>query len=194
MFCTGKLAPCVLSMLIAAWSSVALADPPDHAPAHGWRKQHDPYYVGYTGRYWDQDYGILSGHCNREKVATVLGGVIGGVVGSRVGSEDNRTVATIIGAAAGALIGNKIGREMDEADRSCVGHALEVGKPGQVITWTNQGSGIEYQMLLKSDHDNDSKCRGYTLIGISGNEKSVRQGIACQDDPGVWNIKRSVRT
>jgi len=194
MFCTCKLAPCVLAILIAAWSSVALADPPDHAPAHGWRKQHDPFYIGYTGRYWDQDYGILSGHCDREKVATVLGGVIGGVIGSRVSSDDNRTVATIIGAAAGALIGNKIGREMDEADRSCIGHALEVGKPGQVITWTNQGSGVEYQMLLNSDHHYDSKCRGYTLIGIAGNEKSVRQGIACQDGPGVWNIKRPVRT
>jgi len=33
----------------------ALADPPDHAPAHGWRKKHDPAYVGYTGREWERD-------------------------------------------------------------------------------------------------------------------------------------------
>ena len=194
MFRTVKLAPCVLALVIVVWSSAALADPPNHAPAHGWRKQHDPFYVGYTGRYWDQDYGILSGRCDREKVATVLGGVIGGVIGSRAGSDDHRTVATIIGAVAGALIGKKIGREMDEADRSCIGHALEVGKPGQVITWVNQESGVEYQILLKADKQSNSKCREYTLIGIAGNEKSVRHSMACQDDPGVWNIKRPVRT
>ena len=194
MFRKGKLAPFILALVVAGWFSGALADPPRHAPAHGWRKQHDPYYVGYTGRHWDQDYGILSGHCDREKVATVLGGVIGGVIGSRVGDDDNRTVATIIGAAAGALIGNKIGREMDEADRSCIGHALEVGKPGQVITWLNRESGVEYQMALDGDNRNDSKCRAYTLIGIAGKDKSVQQGIACQDDPGVWSIKKSART
>lgn len=191
---TNRIGTIALVMVVLAWSSAALADPPDHAPAHGWRKKHDPYYVGYTGRYWDYDYGILSGHCDREKVATVIGGVIGGVVGSRVGSDENRTVATIIGAAAGALIGNRIGRRMDDADRSCVGHALEVGKPGQVITWVNQQSGVEYQMVLGADDSNDRNCREYTLLGIAGDKKSFRQGKACQYEPGIWSIRQPLGT
>ena len=67
------------------------ADPPAHAPAHGWRKKHDPYYLGYTGRQWSRDYGILGGRCDREVVGAVLGGVLGGAVGSQVGDgEPNR--------------------------------------------------------------------------------------------------------
>ena len=64
----------------------------------------------------------------------MLGGVVGGVVGAK-SSEENRTVAIILGTAAGALIGSAIGRELDEADRGCVAHALEIGKDGQRITW-----------------------------------------------------------
>jgi surface antigen len=190
-----KIAPFTLVLIASAWAAVALADPPPHAPAHGWRKQNDPYYVGYTGKYWDRDYGILDGRCNRKAVATVLGGVIGGAIGSRVGDDDNRAVAILVGAAAGALIGNKIGRELDAADRSCIGHALEVGKPGQVVTWVNEETGVEYQMALGSSRDQkDDTCRRYMLLGIAGNKKSFRQGTACQTDPGVWNVVETVKT
>ena len=58
---------------------VVLADPPPHAPAHGWRAKHDSYYVGYTGTRWPSDYEITSGHCNREEVGAVIGGVTGGI-------------------------------------------------------------------------------------------------------------------
>jgi len=183
-----------LGLVISVSSATALADPPNHAPAHGWRQKHDPYYIGYTGRHWDHDYGILSGHCNHEAVATVLGGVVGGVIGSQVGNDDKRTVATIIGTVVGAVIGNKIGREIDEADRSCIGHALEIGKPGQIVTWANPESGVEYQMVLKADNENKGNCREYTLLGINSDRKSFQQGIACQVEPGIWNIDKSIKT
>ncbi len=47
-----------LAALAAALTLPALADPPSHAPAHGWRKKNDPYYVGYTGRHWNDDFGV----------------------------------------------------------------------------------------------------------------------------------------
>ena len=72
----------LVSALATVWSLAALADPPAHAPAHGWRKKHDPYYVGYTGTQWERDYDVTSGRCNREEIGAVLGGVAGGVVGS----------------------------------------------------------------------------------------------------------------
>lgn len=184
-----KAAPYLLLLILSSWVATALADPPSHAPAHGWRKKHDPYYVGYTGKHWDNDYGILSGRCNREAVATVVGGVIGGVVGSRVADKEDRTVAVIIGTAVGALIGNKIGRKIDDADRSCIGHALEIGKPGQVVAWVNRDTGVEYQMALGSrDSKHGDNCREYTLLGEVGDRKSVRQGVACQAEPGVWKM------
>lgn len=185
--------PLLLLLLGFSWTVTALADPPSHAPAHGWRAKHDRPYVGYLGKHWHHDYGILSGRCNREAVATVLGGVIGGVIGSEVADDGDRAVATIIGAAAGALIGNKIGRKLDEADRSCFGHALEIAEPGQVVTWTNSETGIVYEMALgrNADKHGDS-CREYMLLGIAGSTKTFRKGIACQAEPGVWNVVTAV--
>jgi len=94
-----------------------------------------------------------------------------------------------------ALIGKKIGEKMDDADRSCIGHALEIGQPGEVITWTNRDTGIEYQMILKADgSDRNASCREYTLLGIAGDNKSFRQGVACQVEPGVWSISKPLKT
>ena len=79
----------------------SLAQPPAHAPAHGWRKKHDPYYAGYNGGQWERDFDIASGSCNRQEIATVIGAVAGGAIANRV-ADEHRTVATIVGAIAGA--------------------------------------------------------------------------------------------
>jgi len=179
----------LIAMLLAAWSTQILADPPAHAPAHGWRKKNDPYYVGYTGTKWERDYDIASGRCNREEIGAVLGGVAGGVIGSQVGSRENRTVAIILGAAAGALIGAKIGRELDEADRGCFGHALEIGEPGQRVTWQNHTTGVSYQLVPGVGRSsNAGLCRDFTLVASRGSARTTQRGKACQTSTGVWKI------
>jgi surface antigen len=186
---TVKYGSMVLAVIVAVSAVPAAADPPNHAPAHGWRKKHDPYYVGYSGRQWESDFDISSGSCNRQAVATVLGGVVGGVVASRVASSDNRTVATIIGAVAGAVIGNRIGRELDEADRGCFGHALEIARSGQRVTWTNDATQVRYELAPGADRQRDgSACREFTLVTVAGKEKSTGRGLACQAQPGVWQV------
>ena len=185
----ARIAPVIVLAVVAAWSIPASADPPAHAPAHGWRKKHDPSYVGYTGTQWERDYDIVSGHCNREAIATVLGGAVGGVIASRVSEPENRTVATIIGVIAGAVIGNRIGHELDEADRGCVGHALEVGKSGQLVTWKNESTGVRYELAPGADREsNGAACREYKLVAVANGQKSSRNGVACQSQPGVWQI------
>jgi surface antigen len=175
--------------LMTVWSLEALADPPAHAPAHGWRKKHDPYYVGYTGTRWERDYDVASGHCNREEIGAVLGGVAGGVVGSKVASPDNRLVGIIIGTAAGALIGAKIGRELDEGDRGCFGHSLEIVRPGERVTWENRGSGVRYALVPGAGRtDGPRACRDFVLEAIAPTGQSRRSGRACQQSPGVWKV------
>lgn len=164
-----RIASLLVVFVSLGWMAAAFADPPAHAPAHGWRKKHDPYYVGYSGHRWEDDYEISSGRCNREEIGAVIGGVAGGVIGSRVGERHgDRTVATIIGAAVGALIGAKIGRELDEGDRGCVGHALEIARPGQHVRWQN--GGLRYDLVAGEDGRSRQKSRG------------------CQNEPGVWKI------
>jgi len=182
----------LLSFVIALatlWSVDALADPPPHAPAHGWRKKHDPYYVGYTGTQWERDYEVTSGHCNREQVGAVLGGVAGGVVGSKVASPDNRLVGIIIGAAAGALIGAKIGRELDDGDRGCFGHSLEIARPGARVTWENPRTGVRYALVPgEGRKDGATSCRDFVLEAVAQTGQVKRSGRACQESPGVWKI------
>jgi len=179
----------VLAMLVTCWAGESLADPPAHAPAHGWRKKHDPYYVGYSGTTWERDYEIASGRCNREQIGAVLGGVAGAVVGSRVSSPENRTAGTIVGAAVGALLGARIGRELDERDRACFGHVLEIGPPGDRVTWENSVTGVSYVLVPgQGRKQGSSMCRDFTLIATAGGKESRRAGNACQTSRGVWNI------
>jgi surface antigen len=175
----------LIALLTTVWCAEALADPPPHAKAHGWRKKHDPNYVGYTGTPWERDYDVSSGRCNREEIGAVLGGVAGGVVGSKVASPENRTVGIIIGAAAGALIGAKIGRNLDEGDRGCFGHTLEIGRPGERVSWVNRATGVNYVLV---PGPGAGACRTFTLEATAGGQKSKRDGKACQASPGVWKI------
>ena len=118
---------------------------PDHAPAHGWRKKHDPAYVGYTGREWERDYGIVEGHCNRDDIGTVIGAVVSAAQSARRSAMDpNRTVAIVVGSVLGAVVGREIGRDLDERDRACVGHSLELVKLGQKVRWTNEQTRVAY--------------------------------------------------
>src|SRR5512134_3619148 len=98
----------IAALVAILQGSLALADPPAQAPAHGWRKKHDPEYRGYTGTKWERDYGISEGRCNRQEIGAVLGGVVGGAIGSKTGPDEHRAVAIILGAAVGAFIGSRI--------------------------------------------------------------------------------------
>ena len=186
---SAKTALLIVASFVA-WAAPALAQPPAHAPAHGWRKKNDPYYVGYTGRHWERDFDISSGNCNRQEIATVVGAIAGGVIANRV-ADEHRTVATIVGAIAGAAIGNRIGRELDEADRGCVGHTLEIAQPGQRVSWRNEPAGVRYELSPGAGSTrNGTPCREYTLVTRQGRQRSSQTGIACQSQPGVWQPTR----
>lgn len=167
------------------------ADPPSHAPAHGWRKKHDPYYVGYNGRNWLRDYGVISGRCDREAISTVIGGVVGGAIGSTVGKGDNRVVAIILGTVVGAVIGNQIGKKMDESDRGCIGHALELSRDNRPVYWENPNSGLNYTVTpISSFTANGLKCRNYDL-SIKGNGfNQTQREQACLENSGNWQSVR----
>jgi surface antigen len=183
----STLARFVLAILaLASFSS--FADPPDHAKAHGWRKKHDPHYVGYTGHEWERDYGVIEGRCNRKEIGTVVGGVVGGVIGSRVGEGDHRTVAIIVGSVLGAVVGRQIGRELDDSDRACIGHALELAKPGQSVRWLNETSGVSYVVTPVTAAEKNGACRDFNFTATAGKKKENSKRRACRAADGAWSI------
>ena len=180
-----------MTFLISAVMSVqvALADPPPHAPAYGWRAKHDPYYVGYTGHRWQDDYGIREGRCDRDRVGTVLGAVVGGAVGSTVGSDDSRLIAILAGATIGAIIGREIGRDMDRNDHACFGHSLELLDDGHRVQWAGARAGMSYTLTPGRRFERDDHvCRRFTLVRESGGRRIKKHGSACRFDEGEWRM------
>jgi surface antigen len=165
------------------------ADPPPWAPAHGWRKKNDPNYVGYTGKKWEKDYGVLEGRCNTAAVGAVLGGAVGGAVGSRVSDRD-RPIAMVVGTVIGAVIGAKIGRDIDESDRACMGHALELAGEQRSVFWKNEATGVTYRLTpTRNFQDRNQPCREFTTLVSSGKKKETVTGVACRRASGDWIFK-----
>lgn len=176
----------VLTLVALLLTQVAaLADPPAHAKAHGWRKKHDAQYVGYTGREWERDYGVVEGNCNRKEIGTVLGAVVGGAIGSQVGQDSGRTVAIIVGSVLGAVVGREIGRDLDDKDRACVGHALELAQPGQQVRWVNEQTNVSYVLAPSGS---GGACRTYKLTATREGKSHTRDGKACRTGEGTWKV------
>lgn len=182
--------PALALLLAATLAAPVMADPPAHAPAHGYRdkgKDKDKQarrYRGYTGIEWQEDYGVREGRCNTDTVLAVLGAAGGAVIGNRTASAENRTIATIVGAVAGGLIGNEIGEAIDDGDRGCIGHGLEVGAVGQRISWTNPHTRVAYTLRPVADLKNG--CRRFEYR--PGASARVQTMTACRREGAAWVI------
>jgi surface antigen len=164
------------------------ADPPPWAPAHGKRSKGEDY-TGYHGKKWKSDYGVLEGRCNREQVGAVLGGVVGGAIGSQVGQGENRPIAIAIGTIAGAVIGAQIGRDMDEADRACLGHALELAGDKKRVTWKGADGRTTYLVTpVRGVEHNGAQCREFDFRVTAGERRETSRARACPADDGNWRI------
>lgn len=176
-----------LMTLLVIMAGSALADPPPHAKAHGWRKKNDPRYVGYTGREWERDYGVREGSCHRKEIGTVVGAVVGGAIGSQIGDGTGRTVAIIVGSVLGGVIGREIGEDLDEGDRGCFGHALELAEPGRPVRWLNDRTHVSYVLTPLAGTDSKN-CRRFKLQAKEGKKSKSSEGRACRDGDGVWRM------
>ena len=185
---------------VAALISLAIvplpcpADPPPHAKAHGWRKKNDPNYIGYTGKKWEKDYGVIEGRCNTSQVGAVVGGVVGGAVGGAIGSQADkevRPVAIMVGTVIGAVIGAKIGQSVDDADRGCMGHALELAGEKKTVVWTNDRTGVTYRLTPTRNYQDVSKpCRDFvTELSAKNGKKDRVVGTACRQGNGDWQFR-----
>ena len=183
-----KTAPVfLLSVALSLLPLPSIAEPPPHAKAHGWRKKNDPAYVGYTGKKWPRDYGVVDGRCNSAAVGAAVGGVVGGAIGSGVSSAEDRPVAIILGAALGAVVGHAIGKELDQADRACMGHALELAGERKSVVWTNPVTRVTYRLTPNGSFKDDGMpCRRFTTVLDAGSRKDTVKGAACRRGSGEW--------
>ena len=175
--------------LSAAVPLNAYGDPPPWAPAHGKRKKGDPY-TGFSGKKWDKHYGVLAGRCNREVIGAVVGAAAGGAIGAQVGSKENREIAILVGSVAGAIIGAKVGRGLDETDRACVGHALELVGDKRSVTWASEDNRRTYRLYPVRVFELDGiRCREFDFrVTATDGTKKTNRVKACPGGDGTWRL------
>jgi surface antigen len=175
----------------------ALAVPPAHAPAHGWRKKNDPHYAGYSGRQYVVDYGITQGRCDHEAIAAAVGAIAGGAIAAATVDGKDRTVAIVAGTVLGAVLGSEVGRRMDKADRACAGQALELAGPEQTIAWTNSKTRINYKLTpLQAKHDvtvASDGCRRFRLVAVDNAGLAEGRTTACIGEDGAWRLAPEIQ-
>jgi hypothetical protein len=102
--------------------TAVLADPPAHAPAHGYYKKkgkhnryREPQYIRDDSRVWRGDDGRY--YCKRDDGTTglIIGAAVGGLAGHEIAGRGDKTLGAILGAAGGALLG----REIDRSNYRC---------------------------------------------------------------------------
>lgn len=96
-------------------------------------------------------------------------------------------VAIILGTVIDAAIGNKIGRDLDNADRRCLGHTLELGVQNKSVRWANPDNGMNYTVTpLDGFSANGQKCRNYrlNLRGNGINDTTSERSYLAED--GTW--------
>ena len=185
----GKTTVLLAFLAVTLLPVPAPADPPPWAPAHGWRKKNDPNYVGYTGKRWEKDYGVLEGTCNTKEVGAVVGAAIGGAIGSRHGNDSNRPVAILVGGVLGAVIGAKIGGTLEDADRACIGHALELADEHSTVRWKNS-AGVQYELTpTRNSGSKANPCRQFVTRVVAGSTRDAVKGTACRRSNGEWAFK-----
>ena len=106
-----------------ALPTAVLADPPRHAPAHGYHKgkkhknggYREPQYIGANTRVWRGDDNRY--YCKRDDGTTglIIGAAVGGLAGNEIAGRGDKTLGAILGAAGGALLG----REIDRSNYRC---------------------------------------------------------------------------
>jgi hypothetical protein len=186
--------PLTLALAALVGAGPAFADPPAHAPAHGYyskKKNHDyderkpgRHYQGKSGVAYVEDYGIAVGRCNRDEIGAVIGGVAGAVIGGQVADRDQRAVGMVVGTVFGAVLGHAIGDRMDDRDRACMGHALELGRAGVPVVWRSNGDA--YHFTPRGDARDG--CRNASLRVNGGRPRDV---VACPSGRGEWRFRRS---
>jgi surface antigen len=195
-FTKTKENPMKLSFTLALAALIGagpvLADPPRHAPAHGYYKQdrnakhphRSKSHKGKSGAVYVSDYGVSTGRCNRDEIGAVVGGVTGAVIGGHVAGRDDRVVGMVVGGVLGAVLGHAIGDSMDDRDRACMGHALELGRSGVPVAW--RSAGHTYRFTPRGDARDG--CRNATLV-VDG--RKPRNVVACPSGRGEWRLHRS---
>ncbi|MCP5327107.1 MAG: hypothetical protein H7A18_02675 [Sinobacteraceae bacterium] len=160
--------------------------------------------AGYGGMRWSTDYGIGAGRCDRESIVLDNSNAPRTLVQRHEENLQNRSVG-IIGASSGSgvLLGTRLGGRLDQRDRHCLGHVLELGAVGREVSWTNPTTRQSHIVVVSeytptrstptgAGHAAKDRCRVLLLTTVAAGvavRGPAQRLVACQANPGVWSIR-----
>ncbi len=162
----------------------------DDRPRYGDNRPYEGHhgYHGYYGDDWDSDYGVVSsGRCDTSAALGVAGAVTGAIIGNSTARPENRGIATIFGAIAGGILGSAVGDSIDDGDRACIGHSLELGRIGRPVVWVNPHSRVAWRVVPLRDVSRD--CREFEVRRNYRGRLNDRTVVACRRDRGNWEFR-----
>lgn len=129
----------------------------------------------------------------KQQVGTIGGALAGGLAGSQFGGGSGKLWATGAGVLLGGLLGSNIGKSLDRADQAYMAQstqqALESGRAGQPVQWSNPDSGNSGTIVpQKAYQQNNTYCREYSQNIVVGGKTERAYGTACRQPDGSWQI------
>jgi hypothetical protein len=134
-------------------------------------------FVGYTGKTWASDFGVLKGQCDSRTVqGESLKGLLTDQMAYVAGEDAFRKIfpsTQLVDAFA--------------VDSHCFGHTMELVPSGQAVRWLNPVSGVG--VYLSPGAKSDS-CRTFLGMTLINGEKKKFRGEVCSPNKGVWQIQQ----
>ena len=134
-------------------------------------------FVGYTGKNWDNDFGVLSGECNVQAILALA---------QNPGTE-NAVAKIMVETTYRNIFPNTAEALEQTIDSNCFGHTLELVPTGKSVHWKNPETGFDVYITPGGKSDT---CRTYTGITIMNGKKNRIKGEACSIRKGVWQFQR----
>ena len=128
-----------------------------------------------------------TGRCNTDVLLGVTGAVGGAIIGNRTSAPQNRDIATIFGAIAGGIIGSAVGDAIDDGDRACIGHSLELARVGHPVYWSNPRNHVTWRLVPLRDVS--TVCREFEVHRYYYGRHGTERVIACRRTRGYWDVR-----
>ncbi len=165
--------------------------------------QAQPGLVGFSGQRWSTDYGIARGRCDRDRIVVMGGDARRDLVAEHNEHLRNRTVGIIGARSSGLLLSTRMPRSLgalDERDRACIGHVLELGTVGREVAWTNAAARLGYVAALRDEPlpAGQTRCRVLLLTTLPAAapgaaaitaRRNVERLVACETGGGAWSFR-----
>jgi hypothetical protein len=130
-----------------------------------------PRFIGYTGKPWVNDYGVLSGECNTKETQKQTG--------TMAVLEADEVVQMNLPPAINSLT-------LSTTDALCFGHTLELVPAGQFVRWISPNSGVG---IYVAPYAKSESCRTYLGVVVQNGQKTKFRGEACTKMQGVWKVQ-----